>query len=214
MAERPGIAERPRITVEATGLASAPPDVARVNLVTFTTDPSPADALTGCTLLTERVLAAVRAAGVAEGDIETTAISLNQWWQEPKDRSGPAYRAESQLLVTVRPPGEAGRVVAAAVEAAGDGVGVNGVNFDLDDRLPLVARARRVAVERALEAAAELADAAGLSLGRLVELSEGGPPLAHRAGRFLAVAASAPPIQPGDRTVSVVVTAVFEAAPA
>ncbi|HLN05078.1 MAG TPA: SIMPL domain-containing protein [Acidimicrobiales bacterium] len=201
---------QPIITVDATGTASAPPDIARIQLLTSAEDPAPGDALTTCSLLTERVLGALRDAGVADSDLETTSIELDE--RRDREEGTVKYRASSSFVATVRPPGEAGRVVAAAVEAAGTGVEINGVGFDIDDRDPLVSVARRDAVARAVSAARELAEAAGLVLGPLVDLTEGGvwrPPRPRRAMRQMAAAAAPPPVELGELSVAVTVTAVF-----
>ena len=211
--------DQPTIRVEAIGTASAPPDIARVSLFTFAEDPAPGDALTSCSLLAERVLAALREAGVAPSDLETTSIELAQQYRRPNEEAVKDYRASSNLAVTVRPPSEVGRIIAAAVEAAGTGVGIHNVGFDVDDRAPLTSLARRDAVAKALTAAGELADAAGVELGRLVELVEGqgGRPPGGRSIRMAAAARPLglpmqPPVELGELSVSVCVWAVFEVA--
>ena len=206
------------ITVEATGTASAPPDIARLRLFTFAEDPEPGDALTTCSLLAERVLAALKAAGIASSDLETTSIELNQHQHQRRDgeETVSSYRASTGLDAMVRPPEEVGRMVARAVEAAGTGVQIREVTFDVEDRAPLASLARRDAVARAMRAARELAEAAGVELGALVELHEGvGRHLPFGSARPLsggrAMAAMAPPVELGGLSAAVTVTAVFEA---
>ncbi len=208
--------DQPTITVEATGIASAPPDVARVRLFTFAEDPAPGDALTSCSLLTDRVLTALSDAGVAASDMQTTSIDLNLQHRHEPDETTQNFRASSSFVVTVRPPADAGRIVATAVEAAGSGVGINGVSFDIDDRTALTSLARRDAVAAAVRAATELAQAAEVLLGPLVGLVEGGGwrPLQPRGlARMAAAAAPAPPVEIGELGVSVSVSAVFAVGP-
>ena len=214
------MSNQPIIRVEVTGTASAPPDVARIRFFTFAEDPAPGDALTSCSLLTDRVLAALRDAGVASSDLETTSIDLNQQRRRDGEETVENYRASSILVATVRPPRDAGRIIAAAVEAAGTGVGINNVSFDIDDRAPLTSLARRDAVARAVRAAHELAEATGLLIGPLVELVEGGGTQSHvrrvpMAAGLLPAAGpiSRPPVELGELSVAVNVSAVFEVAP-
>lgn len=212
------MSEPPTIRVEATGTASARPDLVRVTLFTFAEDFEPAVALTAASRLCEVVLSALRGAGVADTDLVTTAIDLGEQHRPREGESGRAYRASTTIVVTVREPEAVGRTVAAAVGAAGTGVGVANVAFDVDDRAPLVSLARRRAVADALAAAGELADAAGLRLGRVLQLAEGGSgvrPLYGRPVRMaLARTASGgptpPPVELGELSVSVGVTAEFE----
>ncbi len=111
------------ITVEATGTASAPPDIARLRLFTFAEDPEPGDALTTCSLLAERVLAALKAAGIASSDLETTSIELNQHQHQRRDgeETVSSYRASTGLDAMVRPPEEVGRMVARCGRGGGHG---------------------------------------------------------------------------------------------
>lgn len=130
------------IRVDATGSASAPADIARVSFSTFAEDPGPGDALTSCSLLSERVLSALREAGVAPSDLETTSIGLSEAHHPyPHEDGVRLYRASSNLAVRVRPPSELGRIIAVGVGAAGTGVGVDHVGFDVDDRAPLASLA-------------------------------------------------------------------------
>jgi hypothetical protein len=213
------MSDKPTIRVEATGTASGPPDIARIRLFTFAEDPAPGDALTSCSLLTDRVLAALRDAGIASCDLETTSIELNQQHRREPEANVQSYRASSSLVATVRPPADAGRIIAAAADAAGTGVGINDVSFDIDDRAPLTSLARRDAVARAVSAAHELADAAGLALGSLLELVEGVGTQPHfRRSRLMSGAALAPrpvppPVELGELSMAVTVSAVFEVGP-
>ena len=208
------------ITVQATGVASAPPDNARIRLFVFADDPEPGDALTSCSLLAERVLSGLRACGVAASDLETTSIDLNEQHRRDGDEHVNTYRASSSLVATVRPPKEAGRIIAAAVDAAGTGVGVNNVSFDIDDRAPLLSAACRDAVAEAFGAANELAEAAGLVLGPLVDLAEPGASQLFGGDHFklsrrrsaAQIVQTAPPVELGELSVAVTVSAVFEVA--
>ena len=121
--------------------------------------------------------------------------------------------------MTVRPPEGLGRVIATALDVAGTGIAVHNVSFDIDDRGPVTSLARHDAVDRAMNAARELADSAGLVLGPLVKLVEGGGlqlrfgpgPLMMRRGR-IAQTLSAPPLELGELSVAVTVAVVFEVA--
>ena len=117
--------DQPTITVEANGTASAAPDVARVRLSTFAEDPAPGDALTSCSLLTARVLGALREAGVSDSDLQTTSIDLNQHRireterrdlpgdERPhRDRSGPPPRQGASSRPRSTPPARACRSTA------------------------------------------------------------------------------------------------------
>ncbi|WP_415847545.1 SIMPL domain-containing protein, partial [Tsukamurella strandjordii] len=104
-------------TIRQTGTGSAPavPDVviARIGVQTRASDV--AAAFTGASAAAHAVVAAVRAAGVADGDIATTDVGLQAVETGPwEDRRLEGYAASESLTVTVRDTGRAAAVLQAA----------------------------------------------------------------------------------------------------
>ena len=84
---------------------------------------------------------------------------------------------------------------------------INSVQFSIDKQKPLRDEARKLAVEDAVRKAKLYADAAGVSLGDIIQISEAGgvrPPRPMMMRRSEIAADSAPvPIARGEQTISV-----------
>ncbi|MBV9981793.1 SIMPL domain-containing protein [Bradyrhizobium sp.] len=202
------------LQLAAEGQARVVPDTATVELGVAQEAPTAAEAMRADAELMSRTIAAVRRAGVAEKDIRTSGVSLEPQYvyeqNQPPRLTG--YKAANQVVIMVRDLPRAGAVIDAAVAAGANQV--QGVSFGLADPGPAQDQARQAAV-RALAAKAELyAQATGYRVLRLVSLSEGeAAPIA--APRVFVTAAragkmAATPIAPGETTVQVEVTGVYE----
>ncbi|MEW2527807.1 SIMPL domain-containing protein [Streptomyces sp. NPDC047071] len=201
------------VTVTGTGSASAAPDLAVISMGVEVTAPTAKKALAGQNTAARALLAAAREQGVAERDARTVGLSLSAVY---KDEDGASkltgYRASQSFSLTVRDLPATGRVLQAAMDAAGDAGRVDGVAFDVADKRGLRAEARAAAHDDARAKAEQYAQLTGRPLGRLVSLSEsdgGGP-------RPLAVPVEAlakdqgVPVAPGEIEDQVTLTAVYE----
>lgn len=160
-------------------------------------------------------MAALKKAGIAARDIQTSNLSLNAQYayeqNQPPKLTG--YQASNRVTITVRDLAKLGAAVDATVSAGANTV--NGISFGLAN--PQAAEdAARLAAVKALQAKAELyGRATGYKAVRLVNLSEGGgytpapPPMPvfAMAKREMADATS---ISAGELKVRVDVSAVYE----
>lgn len=211
--------EEPReITVSATGRIAARPDTALVQLGAEAQAPALADATAEVARRMTAVVARLRALGLTDRDITTVAYAIDPLAAPRRSEADPprivAYRAVNVVQARIRRLEEAGRIVDAAV-AAGANV-VRRLAFTLDDPAAAEREARARAVRSAEARARELADAAGVRLGELVSLSEGGPaprPVVERFGRAAVAAMEAPgPVEPGQLEVVISVEARYRIA--
>ncbi|MFI8932191.1 SIMPL domain-containing protein [Streptomyces sp. NPDC053474] len=201
------------VTVTGTGSASAAPDLAVLTLGVEVTAPTAKKALAGQNAAAQALLTAVRKQGVAERDARTEGLSLSGVYKDVDGASKlTGYRASQSFSVTVRKLATTGRVLQAAMDAAGDAGRVHGVAFDVADKQELRAEARAAAHDDARAKAEQYARLSGRPLGRLVSLSEndgGGP-------RPLAVPVEAVtkdqgvPVAPGEIEDQVTLVAVYE----
>src|SRR5690349_20032805 len=98
-----------------------------------------------------------------------------------------------------------GRLLNAAVDAAGNGLNLHAIRFDVEDKAALLTLARQLAFQQAREKAAELAALAGYSLGAVTSVSE---TYSHHPARGVALASKAAfdseiHITPGDTSLEV-----------
>jgi hypothetical protein len=198
------------LTVSANGMVTVVPDVARIYLGVSLTKPTVKAARDAAAIAMTDIVAAIKALGVAEGDIRTTGLSLYTQYATGSSTKIVGYAISEQVQVTVRDLDKAGDVVdAATAKGATD---VNGISFEIADPVKAQNDARAAAVAAARVSALAMASAAGVTLGSVISISDAGAP-----GPIYYGAASAAPladvktqIQPGTQDVSALVTMVFE----
>ncbi|MBI5439939.1 MAG: SIMPL domain-containing protein [Deltaproteobacteria bacterium] len=202
----------PAVTVAGEGEASAPPDSAEVELGVLRQAKSARDALDENGRAVERLLASVKALGVPSSAVQTVELGLApQYQHEPSGKTPPriiGYQATHRLRVLLQDLGLVGRLLDEGV--AGGANLIQSLRFTVRDPSSLLDRAREKAVEDARRRASRYAGAAGLKLGRVLELREiyAPEPLPVRA-RFAAMEAAVP-VAPGEETVRAAITATWE----
>ena len=152
-------------------------------------------ALANSSTTMKRVLAALRAHGVRDDDVQTTGLQMYPEYDYPA--YGPpvltGYRVTQRARVTVKELADGGRVVSAAVETGGNGVRATDLRLGVSDPGAALERARDAAVEAATAKAEQYAAATGQELGDVLSVQELGGSRAAvrdlRAGAALARAA-------------------------
>ena len=202
--------------VSAFGETKVAPDMATIALGVQTEAPTAAGALSANAVQMTKVIAALKKAGIAERDIQTSGLNVNpQYVYEqnlPPKLTG--YQASNQVTVQARDLSKLGATVDATVSAGATTVG--GIGFGLQN--PQAAEdAARVDAVKALQAKADLyARATGYRIVRLVTLGEGGgyaptPPMPMYAMAKREMADSSP-VAAGELKVRVDVSATYELA--
>lgn len=201
------------ITVSATGKVTVVPDVARLSLgVTVNKSTVKAARDAGAKAMTD-IIAALKALGIADADIQTTNISLYPQYANSSPARVIGYQISEQLQVTVRDLDKAGDAVdAATAKGATD---VNGISFEVADPVKAQNDARAAAVEAARVSAQAMATAGHVSLGTVVSITDATSvsPIYYNnfgASKSGATADIATPVQPGTQDLSAMVTVVFE----
>jgi uncharacterized protein YggE len=207
------LAEGTLLTVNADGSSEARPDMAIVNLGVTTEGQTAAAALAENARRMTALTAALRRAGVAERDIQTSNVSVypQQVYGEGQAPRITGYQANNSVTVKVRRIDNTGRVIDAAVGAGGNTV--NGVSFTHADPDAQLDVARRDAIAEARRRAELYASALGMRVNRIVSVSEGGgyaPPMPVPVERFAAQDAAATPVSPGEIETRVSVNVMFE----
>jgi hypothetical protein len=204
------------LSLGAYGETKIAPDMASINLGVQADAKTAAAAMAADAQRMTAVLAALKAAGVAAKDIQTSGLTLNaQYAYEqnlPPRLTG--YQAANQVTVTVHDLARLGAAVDAVVGAGANQV--NGISFGLNDPTAAENAAREAAV-KALAAKADLyARATGYRVSRLVSLSEGGgyaaPPQPMAMMRMMKAEAVSTPVSPGELNVRIEVTGLYELA--
>lgn len=204
-----------QITVTGQGRVEAIPDMATITLGVTSEARTAAKALAENSAATAAVLAQVADAGVAPRDIQTSGLSLSPRWNS-RASSGTTqpqivgYSASNQVTVRVRALDRLGTILDQVVQSGANNF--HGLSFGLQNPVPSTDVARQRAVADAARKAALYAEAAGVALGPIVEISEaGGVVAAPFMAREMAMS-DAVPIAQGEVSVAALVKMVFEIA--
>lgn len=200
------------ITVTGTGVAYGTPDLAILELGVTVVGPDVRTALADADSVMSAVRDALLAAGVEQDDVRTAG--LNVWRDERTNEQGEVtlerYQVHHSYQVRVDDVSTVGAVLAAAVDAGANSIG--GITFTINDPEALAAQARTVAMADAATKAGQLAELAGLTLGRVTSIEEGGSGAigGYPAGaRFEAAALSS--VESGQLAVSVTLSVTYAA---
>ena len=156
--------------------------------------------------------------GIEERDIKTQFFSISPQYSRPRNGTLEitGYTVSNLLSVTVREIDDVSEVLDDVTAAGGDVVRVNNVSFTVDEPEQYMAQAREQAMNDARARAEQLAELAGVTLGRARSISEStvATPFFEHGGpvAFAAVAEAGPPtpISPGETEVSLMVFVVYE----
>lgn len=213
------------LTVTADGTATRKPDIAIFTAGVTSTGKTASEALSANSADMAKVIAALKRAGIAERDIQTSNLSLNPVYADNSRQPGIpmaqqmptiiGYQATNMVTVKQRKLGEFGKVIDTLVAAGANQV--NGPSFQLDQPDSALDEARVAAVRKARERANLYASATGLKVGRLISIDEGGgfTPRPVPMARMVAMdaAGAAPPVAEGEVALTANVTVMFELTP-
>ena len=167
--------ESRQIIVSGEGVVRAAPDMATVSIGVSREARTAGDAMADASRAMVSVIAAVESAGIEERDMQTANIGLSPRYQHSNDGRPPhitGYVASNTLVVRVRELGDLGGLLDAVVA---DGANtLNGLSFGIAETGTLESAARAAAVVDASSKAQELAEAAGVVLGPVMTITEGG----------------------------------------
>lgn len=205
-----------RITVSGHGQVSIMPDTGMVTLGVDVHNEDLGAAQTEAAERMDAVIAAMQAAGIAESDI--TTANYNIWvdrdW-EKTDQPIRGYNVSHSVTAKVRDVEQVGSIIETGLEAGANSV--HGISFTVEDPGNAVSQARELAVEDARTKAEDLARITGVTLGQVVTIDEysySPQPMPYDGRGFAeedaASGAAAPPINPGESTISVQVQVAWE----
>jgi uncharacterized protein YggE len=206
----------PTVSVSGHGQVNVPPDTASVTIGVDVIQPTLAEAQEQANAQATALIEALKAAGIADEDIQTQYYSVNIL-RDYSENADPTlitgFEVMNQLQVTVRDTDTLGDLLDEAVQAGANSI--YGVTFYVDDQTAAARDARTLAVEDARTKAEELAAASGMTLGPIVSISEGAvppglPPMYTPRAGGMGMAEAAVPVQPGSSTVAVDVMLTFE----
>jgi uncharacterized protein YggE len=202
-----------RLMVVATGEARRVPDIATIGAGVVTTAPTAAAALEQNSRQMASVLAALKRAGIADRDIQTSSVSLFPDYRQdgttPPQITG--YRASNEVSVRFRDVAATGRILDVLVAQGANQI--NGPNLGIENSDSAMDEARTKALAAARARAELYARALGKRVTRVLDVSEGSDvsyPRPMMMARAVVQTNSLPPIAPGEQALSATLTVVFE----
>jgi uncharacterized protein YggE len=204
-----------RLDVSATGEATRVPDVAIISTGVTTRAASARAALEQNAARMERVRAALKRAGIADRDIQTSNISLNPEYRYVENQAPKlvGYTASNQLSVRFRDIAKSGDIIDALVAEGANQI--NGPTLTIDKPEEALDEARTKALAAGRARAELYARALGMRVTRLLSISESGgnypvPPPMPVMMEARAQGGYATKIDPGEQKLSVTLGMVFE----
>jgi uncharacterized protein YggE len=202
------------LSVSAQAEAKRVPDVATISAGVVTQAADANAAMRANAVQMDKVMAAIKAAGIAERDIQTSGINLNPQYKyvENQQPTITGYQASNTVSIKVREIGKLGEVLDALVASGANQV--NGPSFEIDQPEAVYDEARRAALEKAQQRAQMYAKSLDLKVRRIVSISEGGgfqpprPMMMAKAAGFDRAESS--PVSPGETTLTANLDVVFE----
>ena len=202
-----------RLDVNATGEVTRVPDIAIITAGVVSRSATASAALQDSADRMQRVLAALKRAGVADRDIQTSNVGLNPEYRyennQPPQLVG--YTATNTVSVRFRDIRSSGKILDALVAQGANQI--NGPSLTLDKPEAALDEARARAVETGRARAELYARSLGLHVVRIVSVSDSGgayappPPVPMMMARAEKASTS---IEPGEQKLQVNLAMTFE----
>lgn len=205
-----------RLDINATGEVTRVPDVAIISAGVVSRSATASGAIQDAATRMDRVLAALKRAGIADRDIQTGSVSLNPEYRYPENQSPQltGYTASNTLTIKFRDIRNSGKILDALVAEGANQI--NGPNLTIDKPEAALDEARANAIATGRARADLYARSLGMRVARIVAVSESGgyavPPPAPPPMPMMARAyeSARTKIEPGEQKVQVTVAMTFE----
>lgn len=199
------------ITVSGVGTAAGTPDTLTVDFTVRVRRTTVQSALSAQSHDTNLLVAALKKDGLKDANITTTDLELYKVHNRKTGFTG--YQASESVEASISPLSSAGKTIGDAASSS-DHVDIGGMSFSISDMAALLKTARDNAYADAKDRATQYAGLSSRTLGRVEHVTEkvndNGPVVYASAGSAAGSNTPAVPISPGQQTVSVNVTVIFQ----
>jgi hypothetical protein len=161
------------IDVQAVGASKVVSDAVDLAITVSSTQSSSQQALAQAAASVSKVLAALKADGIAEKNIKTTSLNSSPVYSYANNTQKiTGYQASQNFDITIREASSGGKVIDDITKAAGNNLQVNGVSSFVYDPTAAQASAEKSAAQCAKIKAQAYARALGVKLGKVISLTE------------------------------------------
>ncbi len=158
------------VTVIAVGRTAAAPDTVYADIGANTVKATLPQSLTAMTDDTNKLVAALKKAGIADADMQTT--SLGTWPMTDSYGNVTGYNASTNLHVRIRDLSKATAILNAAAGAIGNDIRFNGLQYDRTDIATQAAQSRQMALASAQDRATAIAKGSNRQLDKIAAVQE------------------------------------------
>jgi hypothetical protein len=209
------------IWVTGKGEVSITPDIATLRLGVESQKATVAEAQAEASEAMDKVVAALKDSGVAEKDIQTRYFNIRQrtkWDRETEEEIIIGYQVTNTVSAKIRDIDKVGTIIDAVAKAGGDLARIEGMSFSVEDPSTYYKELRGKAMADAETKAKQLAELAGITLGKATYVSEGiqvprtWDVYMDMEGGMAPVPAPTPPptlISPGETKISLTVQVAY-----
>jgi len=198
------------IWVSGTGEVTVTPDLAVLTLGVEAQETTVQAAQSEAADAMNAVMDALKSNGVADNDIQTQWYSISpvtKWDDKTSEQITTGYSVTNTVTAKLRDISKAGTIIDAVTDAGGNLTRINGITFTVDNSTAYYSQAREKAMQDAAAKAQQLATLAGVTLGKVIYISESGsyipepvPLSASAAGASVST-----PISPGELDISLTI---------
>ncbi len=202
--------QSPSISVTGEATISAAPDLAQIDGGVTNEAKTARDASEANNKAMGIVLLALKSAGIPEKDFQTSQLSLQPQYALNKNGPSPitGFRASNRVTVTVRDVAKVGSIIDTLVTNGANDIG--GISFMVAQPSKLLDEARPKAIADARRKADIYAQAAGVTLGAPLSISEESSPGPVTYRKMSAGLASPAPVAPGEETLRISISVSYE----
>jgi uncharacterized protein len=205
----PSASPQHSIVVAGQGSVSARPDRAQLSFGVSSDAKTASAALRANGAEMMKVIAALKAQGIAAADLRTDLVSLSPRYSQ-NGETVVGYTATNSVSATVRNLAKIGAVIDAAVDAGANQV--SGPNLVRSSATALYRAALRAAIADARGKARTIAAASGLHIRRITDVSESSAAPSPMPLTAKASADASTPVETGSTLVEATVTVTFAVA--
>jgi len=203
------------IWVSGQGKVTAVPDIATLSLGIEAQEASVADAQSKATEAMNKVMDALTSNGMAKKDIQTQYFNIQKvtrWDDKNQQEVVIGYRVTNTVTAKIRNIDKAGSIIDAVAAAGGDLTRIDNIDFSVEKPEAYYGEARDKAMADAKAKATQMAELAGVTLGKPTYISESAysqPPPIVRMAEMTAAELAETPISPGEMEISLTVQVVY-----
>ncbi|MFN0193722.1 MAG: SIMPL domain-containing protein [Aestuariivirga sp.] len=219
LAATPAIAQEAKIvrsiSMSGHGEVMIAPDMANISIGVVSQAATAREAQTANNQTMSQIMAALKAAGIAEKDIQTQNYTVQPRYDYTNNTQPPrlvGYDVSNTVMIAARDLSKLGEVLDATVTAGSNMI--NGISFGVAKPEAARDEARKLAAADATRKARLYAEASAVKLGKVISISEGGgysPPVPVQAKAMRMEAADgAVPIAQGEQVIAIDVNIAWE----